>query len=195
MTILIAEAMPLSFHIQLVELAWLINETKTLGHLPTEDPKHTLVGYFVRSWELCAWSCVEKWMLHGFEIIRENVYMWFACHHFLVVNGHLTWSSHFLQFESWYWLVPLRNAWFFFFFKWFTWFCSLYFLKKNLPLSLLSKKFIWKSLTRSQQTYLILGGMKVWKFKRMKRISVFSYSFHSFPFKLSNKRMKWILKK
>ena len=116
MTILIAEAMPLSFHIQLVELAWLINETKILGHLPTEDPKHTLVGYFVRSWELCAWSCVEKWMLHGFEIIRENVYMWFACHHFLVVNGHLTWSSHFLQFESWYWLVPLRNAWFFFFF-------------------------------------------------------------------------------
>ena len=98
--------MSLSFHIQSVE-QWNLN-----SWLRTDRGSKTHLGRIFCVWLriMCMVMC-GKWVLHRFEITRENVYMWFACHHILVVNGHLTFSSHFLQLEYWYWHVPFRNAW------------------------------------------------------------------------------------
>ena len=105
-TVLIAEAVSLSFHIQSVE------QCNLNSWLRIDQGSKTHLGRIFCVWLriMCMVMC-GKWVLHRFEITRENVYMWFACHHILVVNGHLTFSSHFLQLEYWCWHVPFRNAW------------------------------------------------------------------------------------
>ena len=106
MTVLIAEPVSLSFHIQSVE------QCNLNSWLRIDQGSKTNLGRIFCVWLriMCMVMC-GKWVLHRFEITRENAYMWFACHHILVVNGHLTFSSHFLQLEYWYWHIPFRNAW------------------------------------------------------------------------------------
>lgn len=164
MTVLIAEAVSLPFHIQSIE-QWNLH-----SWLRTDRGSKTHLGRIFCAWLriMCMVMC-GKWVLHQFEITRENDYMWFACHHFLVVNGHLICSSHFLQLEYWYWHVPFRNAWISKKKKKdFHDLLSLYFLEKVMP-HFLYLKIILKSMTKLQQKYVILGGMKIWNFKRTGR--------------------------